>query len=73
MPLWYRYAKNSLLRRFVGQYVQHAMRANLTGFCLAHPQASQSELLNAMERATARIDKAVQKSNALLIQKDKVE
>jgi hypothetical protein len=44
----------------------NAIRANLTGFRLAHPQASQSELLNAMERATARIDKAVEKSNGLL-------
>jgi hypothetical protein len=50
----------------------NAIRANLTGFRLAHPQASQSELLSAMERATARIDKAVQKSNAFLILKGKV-
>jgi ABC-type transport system involved in cytochrome bd biosynthesis fused ATPase/permease subunit len=49
----------------------NAIRANLTGFRLAHPQASQSELLNAMERATARIDKAVQKSNGLLPSKGK--
>ena len=73
MPFWYPICKNSLLRRFIGQYAQNARRANLTGFRLAHPQAPQSDLLNAMERATARIDKPVQKSNALLIQKDKVE
>jgi hypothetical protein len=49
----------------------NAIRANLTGFRLAHPQASQSELLNAVERATTRIDKAVQKSNGLLPLKGK--
>jgi hypothetical protein len=47
----------------------NAIRANLTGFRLAHPQAAQSELLSAVERATARIDKAVQKSNGLLASK----
>jgi hypothetical protein len=50
----------------------NAIRANLTGFRLAQPQASQSELLNAVERATARIDKAVQKSNGLLTSRSKV-
>jgi hypothetical protein len=50
----------------------NAIRANLTGFRLAHPQASQPELLNAMERATARIDQAVQKSTSLLTSKGKV-
>jgi hypothetical protein len=49
----------------------NAIRANLTGFRLAHPQASQPELLSAVERATTRIDKAVQKSNGLLTLKGK--
>jgi hypothetical protein len=51
----------------------NAIRANLTGFRLTHPQASPSELLSAMERATARIDKAVQKANGLLTSKGKVD
>jgi hypothetical protein len=50
----------------------NAIRANLTGFRLAHPLDSQAELLSAMERATARIDKAVQKSNGLLTLKGKI-
>ena len=49
----------------------NAIRANLSGFRLAHPQASQSELLSAIERATVRIDKALQKSNDLLTLKGK--
>jgi hypothetical protein len=44
----------------------NAIRANLAGFCLANPQTSQSEYLIAMERATTRIDRAVQKANGLL-------
>jgi hypothetical protein len=44
----------------------NAIRANLRGFRLAHPQASQSELLSAIELATARIDRALQKANGLL-------
>jgi len=68
-----RYPKNSLLRRFVGQYVQNARRADLTGFRLAHPQAPLSELLNAMERGTAGTDKALQKTNGLLKSKDKIK
>jgi hypothetical protein len=51
----------------------NAIRANLAGFCLANPQASQPELLSAMERATARIDKALQKSNGLLTLKGKAD
>jgi hypothetical protein len=49
----------------------NAVRANLTGFRLAHPQAAQSEFLSAIELATARIDKALQKSNGLLALQDK--
>ena len=44
----------------------NAIRANLTGFHLANPQASQSELLSAIAHATARLHKALQKSNGLL-------
>ena len=51
----------------------NAIRVNLAGFRLAYPQASQSELLSAIERATARIDKALQKSNDLLTSKGKVD
>jgi hypothetical protein len=49
----------------------NAIRANLTGFRLAHPQASMSEFLTAIERATARIDKALQRSSSLLTLKSK--
>jgi hypothetical protein len=49
----------------------NAIRANLAGFHLANPQASESQLLGAIELATARIDKAVQKSNDLLTLKAK--
>jgi hypothetical protein len=49
----------------------NAIRANLAGFHLANPQASESQLLSAIEHATARIDKAVQKSNDLLTLKAK--
>jgi hypothetical protein len=49
----------------------NAIRANLAGFRLGNPQASQSELLGAMERATARIDKAVQRAIGLLTSKGK--
>lgn len=44
----------------------NAIRANLAGFRLANPQTSQPEFLAAIELATVRIDKALQKSNALL-------
>jgi hypothetical protein len=44
----------------------NAIRANLAGFRLANPEASQPELLNAIERATTRVDRAVQKANGLL-------
>jgi hypothetical protein len=44
----------------------NAIRANLAGFRLANPQTSQPELLSAIELATVRIDKALQKSNGLL-------
>jgi len=44
----------------------NATRANLTGYCLANPQASQSEFLSAIAQATGRIDKALQKWNDLL-------
>jgi hypothetical protein len=44
----------------------NAIRANLAGFRLAHPQAPQSEFLSAIELATARIDKALQRANGLL-------
>ena len=50
----------------------NAIRANLTGFRLANPQASQSDLLSALERGTARIDRVVQKSNSLLASTSKV-
>ena len=49
----------------------NAIRANLTGFRLANPQASQSQLLSAIAHATARIDKALQKSNGMLTLKGK--
>jgi hypothetical protein len=49
----------------------NAIRANLAGFRLANPQAAQSELLSAIAQATARIDKALQKSNGLLTLKGK--
>jgi hypothetical protein len=44
----------------------NAIRANLAGFRLAHPQTAQSEHLSAIELATARIDKALQKANGRL-------
>jgi len=49
----------------------NAIRANLAGFRLANPQAAPSELLSAIAHATARIDKALQKSNGLLTLKGK--
>lgn len=49
----------------------NAIRANLAGFRLAHPQPAQSEYLSAIELATARIDKALQKANGRLTLKDK--
>ena len=49
----------------------NAIRANLTGYRLAQPEASQSEHLSAIAHATARIDKALQKSNSLLTLKGK--
>jgi hypothetical protein len=49
----------------------NAICANLTGFRLANPEASPSELLSAIAHATARIDKALQKSNALFTLKGK--
>jgi len=49
----------------------NAIRANLTGFRLANPQAAQSELLSAIAQATARIDKALQRSNGLFTLKGK--
>jgi hypothetical protein len=50
----------------------NAIRANLAGLRLAHPQASHSELLSAIELATTRIDRALQKSNGLLTLKGKL-
>jgi len=50
----------------------NALRANLTGLRLAHSEASQADLLNALELATARIDKALQKANGLLVSQGKV-
>jgi hypothetical protein len=50
----------------------NAIRANLVGFRLAYPQAAQSEFLGAIELATARIDKALQKANGLLTLNGKV-
>jgi hypothetical protein len=50
----------------------NAIRANLAGFRLAHPQTAQSEHLSAIELATARIGKALQKANGLLTLKDKI-
>jgi hypothetical protein len=44
----------------------NAIRANMAGFRLANPQNSQPELLGAIELATARIEKALQKANDLL-------
>jgi len=49
----------------------NAIRANLAGFRLAHPQTAQSEHLSAIELATGRIDKALQKANGLLALKGK--
>ena len=42
----------------------NAIRANLTGFRLANPQGPPSEHLSAIEAATARIGKALQKANS---------
>jgi hypothetical protein len=49
----------------------NAIRANLAGFRLAHPQTAQSQHLSAIELATARIDKALQKANGVLTLKGK--
>lgn len=48
----------------------NAIRANLTGFLLADPQASQSEHLRAIELATARIGNALQKSSEMVTSKN---
>jgi hypothetical protein len=50
----------------------NAIRANLAGFRIAHPQAAQSEYLSAIEIATVRIDKALRKANDLLTSKGKI-
>jgi len=44
----------------------NAIRANLTGFWLAYPQAVHSEFLKAIDLATTRIDKALRKANSVL-------
>jgi hypothetical protein len=50
----------------------NAIRANLAGFRLAHPQVAQSDYLSAIEIATVRIEKALQKVNGLLTTKGKI-